>query len=99
MARVPVDATPIGQRDAGYLIGIEANWDNPAGDEANVTWTRELAAALAPYSTGASDLNFEDTTEVPATKATHGPNDERLVTAKRRSDSENLVRSRRGLLA
>ena len=63
MARVGIDATPIAQRDAAYLIGIEANWDDPADDEANRGWARDVATALTPYSTGSSYLNFEDVIE------------------------------------
>jgi FAD/FMN-containing dehydrogenase len=99
MARVPVDATPIAQRDAAYLIGIEANWDDPADDEANRGWARDVAAALAPYSTGASYLNFEDVIEAGTARATHGPNYDRLVATKRRYDPENRFRSRRSLVS
>jgi FAD/FMN-containing dehydrogenase len=98
MARVPIDATPIAQRDAAYLIGIEANWDDAADDEANRSWARDVATALAPYSTGSSYLNFEDVIEAGTARATHGPNYDRLVAIKRRYDPENRFRSRRGLV-
>jgi FAD/FMN-containing dehydrogenase len=96
LARVPVDATPISQRGAGYLIGIEANWDDPTQDDTNRAWAREVAAALAPFSTGASYLNFEDLAETGAARASHGPNFERLVDIKRRYDPDGRFRSRRG---
>ena len=99
MARVPIDATPIAQRDAAYLIGIEANWDDPADDETNRGWARDVAAALTPFSTGASYLNFEDVIEAGTARATHGPNYDRLVATKRRYDPENRFRSRRSLVS
>ena len=80
------------------MIGIEANWDSAQDDAANREWTRSLAKALEPYSTGASYLNFEDVTDPRFVRATHGPNFERLVGVKRRYDPQNLFRSRRGLV-
>jgi hypothetical protein len=29
-----------------------SKWDDPADDEANLTWTRKLAAAMRPFTTG-----------------------------------------------
>ncbi|MGE0059039.1 MAG: FAD-binding oxidoreductase [Dehalococcoidia bacterium] len=98
ISRIGADETPLSQRQAPYMIGIEANWDDPAADAANIAWTRELASALQPFSTGASYLNFEDLSETGAAKATHGANFERLVRIKKQYDPENLFRSRRGLV-
>lgn len=88
----------IGHRDAKYLIGLESNWDAAAQDAANIAWARDGQAALAPYSTGGSYLNFEDLSETKAVAASHGPNFARLIEVKRKFDSDNLFRSRRGLV-
>jgi FAD/FMN-containing dehydrogenase len=93
----PADS-PAGHRDAPYLIGIEANWDEAADDAINVAWTRALASALGPFSTGGSYLNFEDLTDPGAAAAYHGESFERLVEIKRTYDPGNLFRSRRGLV-
>jgi FAD/FMN-containing dehydrogenase len=98
MARIGPEDTPIGQRAAPYMIGIEANWDDPAGDDANRAWTRDMARALEPFSTGGTYLNFEDVTDPRFVRASHGRNFERLVEIKRRYDPENLFRSRAGLV-
>jgi NAD(P)-dependent dehydrogenase (short-subunit alcohol dehydrogenase family) len=52
MARVPTDATPIAQRDAAYLIGIEANWDDPVVSPMNPTYdfTGEVALVTGAAS-------------------------------------------------
>jgi FAD/FMN-containing dehydrogenase len=98
ISRVGPSDTPLSQRAAPYMIGIEANWDGPEDDAANREWARNLATALAPFSTGASYLNFEDVTDPQFVRATHGSNFERLVSIKRRYDPGNLFRSRRGLV-
>ncbi len=98
IAKTSASDSPAGHRDAPYLIGIEANWEEATNDAANIAWTRELAAALEPFSTGGSYLNFEDVTESAATAAYHGASFERLVSVKRTYDPGNLFRSRRGLV-
>jgi hypothetical protein len=98
ISRVDAAATPLSQRAAPYMIGIEANWEDPAADAANIAWTRDLAAALEPHSTGASYLNFEDVTDPRFVRATHGANFDRLVAIKRQYDPDNLFRSRKGLV-
>jgi hypothetical protein len=97
IGRVGADETPIGHRHAAYLVGIEANWREPAADAANKAWSREVAAALAPFSTGGAYLNFEDPHEAGATASSHGPNFDRLVAVKRRYDPGGLFRSTRAL--
>jgi FAD/FMN-containing dehydrogenase len=98
IARSPAGDTPAGHRDAPYLIGIEANWEDAAMDAANIAWSRDGVQALAPYSTGGSYLNFEDLTEAGAAQAYHGTGFNRLVEIKRKFDPGNLFRSRRGLV-
>jgi len=89
---------PLAHRDAPYLIGIESNWRLPQDDAANIAWARETQAALTPFSTGGSYVNFEDATEGSRVAATYGASYERLVAVKRRYDPANLFRSRRGLI-
>ncbi len=57
MARVPADATAFGARP-GYLVGVEANWDEAEDDEANVAWARATVDSLRSYSSGGAYLNF-----------------------------------------
>lgn len=98
ISRVAPEETPLSQRSAPYMIGIEANWDDPSSDSANTNWARDLAKALGPFSTGASYLNFEDVSDPNFTRASHGVNFNRLVEVKKRYDPDNLFRSRRGLV-
>jgi FAD/FMN-containing dehydrogenase len=98
LGRVGAQETPVGHREAAYLIGIEANWGDPSLDAQAIAWTRETEAALAPFSTGGSYLNFEDLSETKALAASHGANFQRLVEIKRKYDPANLFRSRRGLV-
>lgn len=51
MNRVAPEATAFGAR-LPYLIGVEANWEDPATSDANIAWARDAVAALDPFSTG-----------------------------------------------
>ena len=88
MARVPEEATPFGNREAPYLIGVEANWEDAAEDEANVAWVRELLADLEQHGSSGIYLNFAGTREEAASsvRAGHGANYERLASLKARYD-------------
>lgn len=58
-ARIPGDASAFGlDRAAPFNYLIHSNWTDPAEDGANMIWTRELAAAMKPFATGRTYLNF-----------------------------------------
>ncbi|WP_394327980.1 FAD-binding oxidoreductase [Halogranum amylolyticum] len=95
ISRVDDDATAIGWRDVPHMLGIEANWDDPADDEANVEWARTLWAEMQPYSPGGLYINFPGFGEEgdDLVRAAYGDNYERLADVKARYDPENLFRS------
>ena len=76
-------------RQAPYLLGVEANWEDPTQDEANIAWVRDCLDDMQQFSDGSIYLNFpgfnEDTEE-----ATFGTAYERLVAVKNAYDPENL---------
>lgn len=82
--------TPIAHRHAPFMIGIEANWVDPADDAANIAWAHEVRDVMAPYSTGGSYLNFEDAFDQQRVAAVYGPNYQRLQEIKRKYDPGNL---------
>jgi len=96
IAEVALADTPIVHRDAPYMVGIEANWDDPGQDAANIAWARGVFTTLAPYSTGGSYLNFEDSNDQDRVAAVYGANYQRLMEIKRKYDPDNLFGSRRG---
>ena len=46
------------QRDAQYMVAIEANWTDPQDDENCIRWAREVFDRLKPHSTGGIYMNF-----------------------------------------
>lgn len=91
MNRVAPEATAFGDRNSRFLIGIEANWEDPAEDDANIGWARGAMESLREYSTGKEYLNFpgfleegQDTLETA-----YGHNYARLASLKQRIDPGN----------
>ena len=57
-ARVPDGTNAISERHAPFNIHITSLWPDAADDDANIAWTRELSAALKPWTTGRVYVNF-----------------------------------------
>ncbi len=94
IADVPDGDSPVGNRSSPYMVGIEANWDDPAQDRANIDWARATSAALAPYASPGAYLNFDDLSDPETFRSAHGANFERLAGIKQTCDPTNLFRSR-----
>ena len=79
---------------SAFLLGIEANWDAPADDDANMAWARQVYRMLEPYSTGGEYLNFPGFYEDQETmvRGTFGKNYQRLVALKTHYDPTNRFR-------
>jgi FAD/FMN-containing dehydrogenase len=58
VSRVPEDATAFGERHSPFNTHYLSMWEDPAEDERNITYTRTLAAAMKPWTTGRVYLNY-----------------------------------------
>lgn len=89
----PEDSAFFG-REAPFLINPEANWEDPADDEANISWARDLIAAVEPYSDGSRYLNFAGFQEEgdAMMESAYGPYYQRLVDLKTKYDPDNFFR-------
>jgi FAD/FMN-containing dehydrogenase/pimeloyl-ACP methyl ester carboxylesterase len=93
-ARVPDGTMAIGERRAPFNLHITSLWASAADDEPNIAWTRELSAAIKPFTTGRVYVNFigdEGQERVIASFGKEGY--ARLQALKRRHDPGNLFRS------
>ena len=89
----PAGGSAYSGRSAGYLVNPEADWDDPADDEANLAWARQLIKALEPYTVG-NYLNFPGFLEEGEglLRASFGSNYDRLVDVKTHWDPTNVFR-------
>jgi FAD/FMN-containing dehydrogenase len=86
--------TAYGGRDAGYLVNVEASWDDPALSDDAIAWARECWDAMGRHSNGGIYLNFAGFGEEKEAlvKAGYGTNYERLRKLKAEYDPANLFR-------
>jgi FAD/FMN-containing dehydrogenase len=94
-ARVGADETAFGDRSEPFLLGIEANWENAADDDANIAWARSVHEAMGRFSTGAEYLNFPGFFEgggEQTLRKSVGGNYQRLAELKKKYDPNGLFR-------
>lgn len=94
MGRVGSGESAFGDRSAPVLLGIEANWEEPRDDEANVSWVRSTVSGMRRYSAGGTYLNFPGFFEEgqDLMHDAYGENYERLAALKNEYDPENVFR-------
>ena len=88
---VPPDGTAYPHRDLLYVVAPGGRWDDPAQDDAPVTWVRECYEALTVHATGQSYVNFISES-TGREKEAFGTNYDRLVDVKNKYDPTNLFR-------
>jgi FAD/FMN-containing dehydrogenase len=97
IARVPPTATAYANRDAAYDSFPVSIWSDPAADEANIAWAREMYSALRPFGMAGVYVNNLGDEGRERVKAAFGENYDRLATLKRKYDPWNLFRSNQNI--
>jgi hypothetical protein len=92
--RVGVEEGAFHGRQAAFLLSPEANWEEPAGDMANITWLRQFIADMAGFSDGSRYLNFAGFQEEgeEMMRQSFASQFTRLAALKRKYDPANLFR-------
>jgi len=91
--RVGATDTAFPHRAVGYNFLAVGEWVDASTTAANVAWTRDAYAAMAPHFAAgryANYLNAEEVGAADAVTAAFGPNWKRLLEVKRRYDPENI---------
>jgi FAD/FMN-containing dehydrogenase len=98
ISRVPEDADAFGERHAPFNIHILSMWDGAEHDAANIAFTKELGAALKPWTTGAVYLNFIGDEGEERIRSGFGPEKfARLQALKKDWDPQNLFRNNQNI--
>jgi FAD/FMN-containing dehydrogenase len=93
IARVDEDATAFGQRSAPWNIHYLSMWADPADTEKNIAYTRGIASAMKPWTTGRAYLNFLGDEGAGRVEAAFGSDRyRRLQELKDKWDPTNLFR-------
>ncbi len=88
----PAHHSPVGNRDAAFVLNIAASWENAADDAANQRWARDCFDAAQGFSTGGAYINFlsEDEGRDRIAAAYSPAILDRLATIKHSVDPDNL---------
>jgi FAD/FMN-containing dehydrogenase len=91
-SRVPEDATAFSTRNAPFNIHYISMWPDPADTDTNIAYTRTIAGAMKPWTTGRAYLNFIGE-EPGRVEVAYGPEKyARLQALKAKWDPTNLFR-------
>src|SRR6185503_11501680 len=91
---LPNDHSPMGNRDATFVLNIAGSWESAADDAACVGWARSTWESMRRFSTGGVYVNFltEDEGADRVAAAYGGANLARLAELKKKYDPTGLFR-------
>lgn len=96
--QVEEEHSPVGNREARYVLNIAGSWEGADQDTANVEWAREAWNDMKTFSTGGTYINFLTQDEGPErVEAALGKGLNRLAKVKARWDPENVFRTNRNI--
>jgi hypothetical protein len=90
--------SPVGNRDARYVLNITSAWEKADEDRANIEWTRKAWEDMKRFSTGGTYVNFlteDESAERIATALGKGLG--RLAEVKAKWDPGNMFRTNRNV--
>ena len=92
------DDGAVGNRDAEFIAGVAAMWEDDGRDAEHIAWARDGWNRFKQFSTGGNYVNFQMPDDDAArTAAAYGPNYRRLQTVKAAYDPENFFRVNRNV--
>ncbi len=92
IARVDQHATAFPFRQARWLVNIPATWRDAADDEREIAWARATYAAVRPYLSDGTYVNFMGDDEDEGAAGAYGRTLERLARIKKAYDPDNVFR-------
>jgi FAD/FMN-containing dehydrogenase len=91
--RLSTDHSPIGNRNAAWILNITGAWEEAGQDTPNIEWARAAWGEMRRFSTGGTYVNFLTEEEGDERiHAAYGENYRRLVAVKTKWDPDNLFR-------
>ena len=90
--------SPVGNRDARYVLNIGGSWEQASDDAAHMAWARDTWTDLKSFSTGGTYINFLTEDEGPERiAAALGTSLKRLAEVKKTWDPKNVFRTNRNI--
>ena len=96
--RLEAGHSPVGNRDARYVLNVAGAWEQAADDRANIDWARAAWTDMRSFSTGGTYVNFLNADEGPERTADAlGQGLRRLGEVKSKWDPQNVFRTNRNI--
>jgi len=96
--RLAEEHSPVGNRDARYVLNLAGSWEGAGEDAANIKWAREAWNDMRGFSTGGTYVNFLTEDEGPERiAAALGKGLKRLGEIKAEWDPHNVFRTNRNI--
>jgi FAD/FMN-containing dehydrogenase len=96
--RLKDEHSPVGNRNAKFVLNVTGSWEQSSDDGANIEWVRNTWNDLKAFSTGGTYINFLTEDEGPErNKAAFGKALERLGQIKSKWDPKNMFRINRNI--
>jgi FAD/FMN-containing dehydrogenase len=96
--QVGEEHSPVGNRDARYVLNIAGSWEQASDDAANMQWARNAWNDMKTFSTGGNYVNFLTEDEGPERiQAALGKGLARLAKVKAKWDPQNMFRTNRNI--
>ncbi len=92
------EATPLTNRDAGWVVHPFCVWEGADRDEEHMSWGREVREVFAEWKTGATYLNFIGDEGADRVRAAFGADYDRLATVKASWDPDNVFRGNQNIV-
>ena len=96
--RLEAAHTPVGNRDAHYVLNIAGSWEQADEDGVNIEWARAAWKDMKQFSTGGTYINFLTEDEgSERIEAALGQALQRLTEVKTKWDPGNMFRTNRNI--
>lgn len=96
--RIEEAHSPVGNRDARFVLNVAGSWEKAADDKVNIDWATRAWSDMKPYSTGGTYINFLTEDAGPErTEAALGKAIARLGEIKSKWDPQNVFRTNRNI--
>ncbi len=90
--RVDEENSAMGWRKAKWALHALGTWTDPAQDEEQIQWVRNLAAVGEPYAQAGTYLNYLADEDEQRVRDSFGPKYDRMVALKNKYDPTNFFR-------
>jgi FAD/FMN-containing dehydrogenase len=96
--RFETEHSPVGNRDAHYVLNITSAWEQADEDRLHIEWTRQAWDEMKAFSTGGNYVNFQTEDEgSERIEAALGKGLQRLSQIKAKWDPQNIFRTNRNI--